>query len=87
MTLSGDSATVTSIKRKGDEELRVVITLKALKGTSSDYSPMLMRQSGIRWMALQSGTAVRMRNTMSCAFTGMRNFKYGKTGKRNEIQS
>lgn len=25
-------------KRKGDEELRVVITLKALKGTSSDYS-------------------------------------------------
>lgn len=38
VTLSGDSATVTSIKRKGDEELRVVITLKALKGTSSDYS-------------------------------------------------
>ncbi|MFR8472616.1 MAG: hypothetical protein ACLVB2_07610 [Clostridium fessum] len=46
MTLSGDSATVTSIKRKGDEELRVVITLKSLKGTSSDYSLMLMRQSG-----------------------------------------
>ena len=38
VTLSGDSATVTSIKRKGDEELRVVITLKSLKGTSSDYS-------------------------------------------------
>ena len=38
VTLSGDSATVTSIKRKGDEELRIVITLKALKGTSSDYS-------------------------------------------------
>ncbi len=35
--LSGDSATVTSIKRKSNEELRVVITLKQLKGTSDDY--------------------------------------------------
>lgn len=35
--LSGDSATVTSVKRKGDDELHVVITLKALKGTSDDY--------------------------------------------------
>ncbi len=35
--LTGDSATVTSVKRKGDDELQVVITLKALKGTSDDY--------------------------------------------------
>ncbi len=35
--LNGDSATVTSVKRKGKEELRVVVTLKALKGTDSDY--------------------------------------------------
>ena len=37
ISLSGDSATVTSVKRKGKEELRVIVTLKALKGTSSDY--------------------------------------------------
>lgn len=35
--LSGDSATVTSIKRKDNDELKVIITLKALKGTSDDY--------------------------------------------------
>ncbi|MGN0986588.1 MAG: hypothetical protein ACI4OO_01995 [Otoolea sp.] len=37
VNLTGDSATVTSVKRKGKEELRVIVTLKALKGTDSDY--------------------------------------------------
>lgn len=36
--LSGDSASVTSVKRKSKEEIRVIVTLKALKATDSDYS-------------------------------------------------
>ena len=67
VTLSGDSATVTSIKRKGDEELRVVITLKSLKGTSSDYS---LDVDEAEWDQMD----------------GVAEW-YGKTGKRNEIQS
>lgn len=35
--LSGDKATLTSVRRKGKEEVRVVVTLRALKGSSSDY--------------------------------------------------
>lgn len=37
VNLTGDSATVSSVKRKSKEEIRVVVTLKALKGTDSDY--------------------------------------------------
>lgn len=37
ISLSGSGATVSSVRRNGEEELRVVVTLKALKGTDSDY--------------------------------------------------
>lgn len=37
ISLSGSTGTVSSVKRNGEEELRVVVTLKALKGTDSDY--------------------------------------------------
>ncbi len=37
VSLTGDSATLTSVRRKSEEELEVVITLKALKGSDSDY--------------------------------------------------
>lgn len=36
--ISGSSGTITSVRRRSDEELKVVITLKALKATDSDYN-------------------------------------------------
>lgn len=35
--LENSSGTISSVKRKNSEEIKVVITLKALKGTDSDY--------------------------------------------------
>ena len=52
VTLSGDSATVTSIKRKGDEELRVVITLKALK-RNTILDVILRRREPTRLMCVR----------------------------------
>lgn len=89
VTLSGDSGDGYNLRFHQALVLiipvLVVITLKVLKELPVITDCWMMRQSVIRWMALVlfcRGTAVRMRNTMSCAFTERWEICDGKPGKK-----